>query len=170
MLAFIASVHSTDSAANKGRRAECSQLRQIGDSKRIDWPGPTLPKRPGHLKGVILRILFSSLHLYQTESFWRMMQESSNADKSFFPDSPPVNLLSTACRAEFAAADQQGATLSHEHPAILASDQLSRPSAAGRYARATADTRRRKNPPDKANCEVGQNRIDYKSEKHWSET
>lgn len=93
------------------------------------------------------------------------MQESSNSDKFFPSDSDPVNLSSAGCRAEFAAADKQGTSLSHEHPAILTPDHLSRPAVAVCYARASR-ARRRKKPPDKAKCEVSQNTIEYKSEKH----
>lgn len=85
-----------------------------------------------------------------------------------FPsESDPVNLLSAACRAEFAAADKQRTGLSNEHPAIMASDQLSGPAGARCYARASR-ARRSKKPPDKAKYEVGQYTIEYKSEKHWS--
>jgi hypothetical protein len=79
----------------------------------------------------------------------------------------PVDLLSAACRAEFAPADKQRTGLSNEHPAILTSDQLSGTAVARYYARAPR-ARRSKNPPDKAKYEVGQYTIEYKSEKHWS--
>ena len=97
------------------------------------------------------------------------MQQSYDS-RDFFPsDSNPVDLLSAGRRAEFAAADKQCAGLGHEHPAVLAPDHLSRPAVAGCYARASW-ARRRKKPPDKANRDVGQNTIEYKSEKHYVAT
>ena len=115
---------------------------------------------PWPLKGAILRKSFSSLPF--TVSDGKFLDDDARIfrfGQVFRLDSDPVSLLRTASRAEFAAADEQGASLGHEHPAILAPDHLCRPAFSRCYARVLG-ARGKKEPPGQANCQICQKTID----------